>query len=190
MSDPFIGEIRIFAGTYAPVGWSFCNGTVLPISANEVLYSLIGNIYGGDGRTTFALPDLRGRLPVGLGHSPTLPIDVELGEQFGVESITLTQAKLPVHSHPFVVSSAVANTTIPAEATNNATRTFGTFTKVNAMTGLYNNSISQLGRVQLDGATLNPSAGSSSGATAHSNLMPAMALNYIIATIGLYPSQE
>lgn len=187
MSDPFIGEIRIFAGTYAPVGWSFCDGSVLPISTNQVLYSLIGDIYGGNGQTTFALPDLRGRLPVGQGQGVAM-YDVGLGDSFGVESITLTQAKLPAHSHPFVVSSALANTTIPADASNNATRTFGTFTKVKAMTGLYNNSIDQLGRVQLNAATLNPSAGSSS-VTAHSNLMPAMALNYIIATTGLYPSQ-
>lgn len=187
MSDPFIGEIRIFAGKYAPVGWSFCDGTILPISANQVLYTLIGNIYGGDGRTTFALPDLRGRLPVGQGQGLGMD-DVELGDAFGVESITLTEAKLPAHSHPFVVSSTVANTTIPADASNNATRTFGTFTKVKAMTGLYNNSIAQLGRVQLNAATLNPSAGSSS-VTAHPNLMPTMALNYIIATTGLYPSQ-
>ena len=105
MSNPYIGEIRLFAGNFAPVGFAFCNGQLLAISENSALFALIGTIYGGDGQTTFALPDLRGRLPMHQGTGPGLTTRV-IGQQFGTETVTLTTAQIPAHSHPVLCSSA------------------------------------------------------------------------------------
>src|SRR6187431_1607468 len=103
MAQPYVGEIRMFAGNFPPVGWMFCDGSSLPISENEVLFQLIGTTYGGDGESTFNVPDLRGRLPLHMGGSFTL------GETGGVETVTLTTQQIPSHSHPFLGSNAVAN---------------------------------------------------------------------------------
>src|SRR5512143_3908889 len=98
MSNPFIGEIRMFGGNFAPAGWAFCDGSLLPISENDALFTLIGTTYGGDGQTTFALPDLRGRLPVHMGTGAGLSSFV-IGEAGGVETVTLTTSQMPGHSH-------------------------------------------------------------------------------------------
>src|SRR6478672_11905621 len=102
MAQPYVGEIRIFAGNFAPAGWMFCEGQLLPISEYETLFNLIGTTYGGDGQSTFALPDLRGRLPVHFGNGFTL------AETGGVEEVTLTVSQIPAHSHPLLASNAVA----------------------------------------------------------------------------------
>src|SRR5687768_13530967 len=104
MAQPYVGEIRMFAGNFAPVGWMFCEGQLLPISENETLFQLIGTTYGGDGQSTFALPDLRGRIPIHQGNG------FILAETGGVEEITLTVNQIPAHSHPFLASSEPANT--------------------------------------------------------------------------------
>src|ERR1700740_3150310 len=102
MSSPFIGEIRIFAGNFAPVGWAFCNGALIPIDQNDALFNLIGTTYGGDGQTTFALPDLQSRVPVHVGPG------FALGQTRGAETVTLTASQIPAHTHPGAVSSAAA----------------------------------------------------------------------------------
>src|SRR5215475_11409070 len=104
MSQPYVGEIRMFAGNFAPAGWMFCEGQLLPISENETLFQLIGTTYGGDGQSTFALPDLRGRLPIHQGNG------FILAETGGAETITLTVNQIPAHNHPFLASSDQANT--------------------------------------------------------------------------------
>src|SRR5471032_2419736 len=108
MSSPYVGEIRIFAGNFAPAGWMFCEGELLPISEFETLFNLIGTTYGGDGQSTFALPDLRGRIPIHQGNGFTL------AETGGVEEVTLTVSQIPAHSHPFLASSTLASATGPA----------------------------------------------------------------------------
>src|SRR5271166_5833783 len=98
MADPFLGEIRIFGGTFAPLGWAFCQGQLLPIAQNTALFSLLGTTYGGDGVSNFALPDLRGRVPMGMGQGPGLSPYVQ-GQMGGAESVTLTTQQMPPHSH-------------------------------------------------------------------------------------------
>jgi microcystin-dependent protein len=105
MSEPFVGEIRMFAGNFAPRGWSFCNGQLMAISQNSALFSLIGTIYGGDGRTTFALPDLRGRVPLHAGEAPGLS-HYALGQRGGAEQVALSVEHLPNHNHALMATSA------------------------------------------------------------------------------------
>jgi microcystin-dependent protein len=99
MSQPYVGEIRMFGGSFAPAGWAFCNGALMPISENEVLFNLIGTTYGGDGQETFALPDLQGRVPIHAGQGPNISQNYQLGEKAGVESVLLSTQQIPNHSH-------------------------------------------------------------------------------------------
>src|SRR5256885_7429130 len=108
MAQPYVGEIRMFGGNFAPAGWMFCEGQLLPISENETLFNLIGTTYGGDGQSTFALPDLRGRLPLHMGNG------FILAETGGAEEITLTVQQIPAHSHAFLASASLASATGPA----------------------------------------------------------------------------
>src|SRR5947209_11265708 len=108
MAQPYVGEIRMFAGNFAPAGWMFCEGQLLPISENETLFNLIGTTYGGDGQSTFALPDLRGRLPLHFGNGFTL------AETGGVETVTLTVQQIPAHTHPMAASTGPGNSNAPA----------------------------------------------------------------------------
>src|SRR5437899_1893250 len=117
MAQPYVGEIRMFAGNFAPAGWMFCEGQLLPISEYETLYNLIGTTYGGDGQSTFALPDLRGRTPIHQGGGFTL------AENGGVEEVTLTVAQIPVHSHTLIGSSANGNTNLLQAAVLSANNT-------------------------------------------------------------------
>src|SRR6058998_75675 len=105
MSSPFIGEIRMFGGNFAPVGWAFCNGALIPISENDALFTLIGTTYGGDGQETFALPNLQGRVPIHMGTNPGSGTTFQLGELNGVEQVTLNSNQMPVHSHQLVAST-------------------------------------------------------------------------------------
>jgi len=173
MSEPFIAEIRIFAGNFAPRSWAFCNGQLLPISQNTALFSLIGTTYGGDGRSTMALPDLQGRLPMHPGRGPGLS-DYRLGERGGTETVTLSEQEIPNHSHALRAVSEPGDLADPANR-NLARSTSGTAYRQNAA-----------GLVPMNQGML----ADTGGGQAHDNLMPYLALYFIIALQGLYPLRD
>lgn len=165
MAQPYVGEIRMFAGNFAPVGWNFCDGSILQISENDTLFQLIGTTYGGDGQSTFGVPDLRGRVPIHKGGSFTL------GETGGVETVTLTVPQMPTHSHPMLASSNTANQTTP-QTTVLATPT-----------------VSDLYRVGMANSPMATQAVTSAGGNQpHENFQPYLCVNFIISLFGLYPS--
>lgn len=166
MAQPYIGEVRMFAGTFAPESWAFCDGQILPISEFDTLFSLIGTTYGGDGETTFALPDLRGRVPVHQGGGLTL------GESAGVEEVTLTTQNLPVHNHTVIASNTVSTQTSPANL-------------LLAQSSAANLYITDVGVAPLAVPTLKATGGNGP----HTNVQPYLCLSFIIALYGLYPSQ-
>jgi len=165
MAQPYVGEIRMFGGNFAPAGWMFCEGQLLPISENETLFNLIGTTYGGDGQSTFALPDLRGRLPIHFGNGFTL------AETGGAEEITLTVQQIPAHSHPMLASSATASQTTP-QTTVLATPT-----------------VPDLYRASAANVALAPqSIGSTGGSQPHTNFQPYLCVDFIISLFGIFPS--
>lgn len=173
MSEPFVGEIRMFAGNFAPRGWAFCDGQLLAVSQNDALFSLLGTIYGGDGRTTFGLPDMRGRLPVHAGTGPGLS-PRRLGAKAGEETVTLTVNQLPSHTHNMMASDSLANSPNPG------TNVIGKSTVVDGFIG---NEVPQ--------ANLNTdSITNVGGSRSHTNLMPFLCINFIIALVGIYPSRQ
>lgn len=175
MSEPFIAEIRIFAGNFAPRGWAFCDGQLLPISQNTALFSLIGTTYGGDGRSTTALPNMQGRAPMHPGRGPGLT-SRRLGEKMGVETVTLSEAQIPSHSHVVRAVSTGADTAEPTNTAALARSSFGD--------SLYQTNTSA-NLVDMASAGL----ATTGGGQAHNNLQPFLTLNYIIALQGLYPSR-
>lgn len=179
--DYYLGEIRIFAGNYAPQNWLLCQGQSLNIAEYQALYSLLGTLYGGNGVSTFNLPDLRGRIPVGQGTGPGLTART-LGQTGGSETVTLTSANLPAHSHAFNTLAAPATTGVLAAGNGNQAFAQGAS---GAMTYLKNTAPSPTATT-LDAA----SYGSSGGGQAHNNMMPSMGLSFIIAVDGgLYPQR-
>ena len=172
MSEPFVGEIRMFAGNFAPQGWAFCDGQLLAVSQNDALFSLLGTIYGGDGRTTFGLPDMRGRIPIHQGSGPGLS-QRRLGSKGGEERVTVTANRLPSHSHPWYASADAA------EDTNPAGHTVATATG----SDLYGTA----GPRTMDTRAITPTTG---GGQPHSNLMPFLCIHFIIALFGIYPSRH
>lgn len=166
MAQPYVGEIRMFGGNFAPSGWAFCAGQLLPISENETLFNLIGTTYGGDGQSTFALPDLQGRVPVHMGPS------TQLAQTGGVETVTLTVNQIPAHSHPMVASSGNATT---ANAGGN----------VLAQTPTYTPYISAGANTPLAASSVGPTGGSQP----HDNLAPYLCVSFIISLFGIFPSQ-
>lgn len=174
MSEPFIAEIRIFTGNFAPRGWAFCDGQLLPIAQNTALFSLIGTTYGGDGRNTMALPDLRGRAAMHPGRGPGLT-ERRLGERTGVEAVTVTEAQIPSHSH--VVQSTGDD--------NNASSPVG------AVPGLaedpqYRPQSTLTAGQQPAADALSPAG----GGQPHNNMQPFIVVNFIIALVGLFPSRS
>lgn len=167
--DPFVGEVRLFAGNFAPQGWMFCNGQLLSIAEHTALFSLLGTTYGGNGQTTFALPDLRGRLPVHPGAS------IVQGEVAGLEQVTLLPSQLPQHTHAVPASSQPAATGLPAG--NNVAST--------TLTGpsMYSGGGAS---VPMSPAAIEP-AGLS---LPHENRMPYLGMHYIIAVEGIFPSRN
>jgi microcystin-dependent protein len=166
MSEPFLGEIKIISFNFPPKGWAFCNGQLLPINQNQALFSILGTTYGGDGRTTFALPDLRARTPLHVGNGFTL------GERGGEEAHTLIVGELAAHTHTAIASSNTADQTSPA---NNYWAVSGTFT-------VYAASPNETMDPQLVGPI--------GGSQPHPNLSPYLVLNFVIALVGIFPSRN
>jgi len=173
MGQPYVGEIRMFGGNFAPVGWMFCEGQLLPISEQETLFNLIGTTYGGDGQSTFALPDLRGRVPVHMGTAPAFGT-FTVGQNGGVETVTVTQAQIPQHTHALQASSAVANAATPQ---SNLTG--------QAAAKLYHPLPANIGPVPLNGQSVT----STGGTQPHQNMQPYLCVSFIISLFGIFPSQ-
>ena len=190
MSEAFVGEIRMFAGNYAPENWAFCDGTLRSISNFQVLYSLLGTLYGGNGSTNFGLPDYRGRLVVGQGNGTGLTPRT-LTQTFGAETVTMRSENTAAHTHPFWVSSKDAESASPSPAATPNSMTFGKFPGVGIVTGLYSAGTGTSPTVPMDPAFLDSALTPSTGAvTPHSNLMGSLAINYIICLLGLYPTRN
>jgi microcystin-dependent protein len=164
MAQPFVGELRMFAGNFAIAGWAFCDGQLLPISENEVLFTLIGTQFGGDGESTFALPDLRGRVPIHHGNG------FILAETGGAEEITLTVNQIAAHSHSVIATTSVANQSSPA---NN-------LLAQSTAADLY---IEDTATAALAPAAVTPVGGSQP----HTNMQPYLGINYIISLFGIFP---
>lgn len=167
MAQPYVGEIRIFAGNFAPAGWMFCEGQLLPISENETLFNLIGTTYGGDGQSTFALPDLRGRLALHQGNGYIL------AETGGAEEVALTINQIPAHSHPMLGSSGNGSQSNPKNNVLASSTLVKLYSGEAADTAMAATAISSIG-----------------GNQPHTNFQPYLCLNYIISLFGIFPSQN
>jgi microcystin-dependent protein len=165
MAQPYVGEIRMFAGNFAPAGWMFCEGQLLPISENETLFNLIGTTYGGDGQSTFALPDLRGRLPVHLGN------EFVLAESGGVEEVTLTVNQIASHTHALLGTTSIVNDANPANNVTGQTNTFDLYQSTPGGQPMAPQSIGPVG-----------------GSQPHTNFQPYLCVDFIISLFGLFPS--
>lgn len=163
MAEPFLSEIRIVSFNFPPKGWALCNGQMLPINQNQALFSLLGTTFGGDGRTMFALPNLRGKLPIHVGHGHTL------GESAGSSSVTLSQAQMPTHAHALNVTNNPGDTTVPQD---NFLGSVGNgYGPAAALTTLAPAAVTSVG-----------------GSQAHNNMMPYLVLNFVVALQGIFPS--
>ena len=168
MSNPFVGEIRMFGGNFAPAGWAFCQGQLMAISENDVLFNLIGTTYGGDGQTTFALPDLQSRVPMHQGNGFTI------GEKAGVETVTLTTNQIPAHSHVPLCNQNAGST---ASAANSLWAANATVANPTYATAAPN-------------AAMDPAAvGLTGGSQPHDNMIPFLGINFILSLFGIFPSQ-
>jgi microcystin-dependent protein len=173
MAQPFVGEIRMFAGNFPPVGWMFCDGQTVPISENDVLFTLIGTTYGGDGQETFNLPNLQSRIPLHMGTSTASGTTYQIGEAAGVESVTLTTNQIPTHTHPLVATNDAGsqanagNAVLAAQSPVSIYRPNATPPNV----PMNASSVSVVG-----------------GSQPHDNMQPYICINYIISLFGLYPS--
>jgi microcystin-dependent protein len=166
MAQPYVGEIRMFGGNFAPAGWMFCAGQLLPISENETLFNLIGTTYGGDGQVNFALPDLRGRIPIHQGNG------FILAQSGGVEEVTLSVQQIPIHSHPYIASTASANSNSAANQVLAQSTQRAIYFEASTTTNLAPNSIS-------------PPVG---GSQPHTNFQPYLCVDFIISLFGIFPA--
>jgi microcystin-dependent protein len=173
MSTPFIGEIRIFAGNFAPVGWELCNGQIFSISQYDALYALIGTTYGGDGVTTFALPNLQGRVPLHFGTGPGLSSRV-LGQNGGTEQVTLNTSQMPAHTHPPLALGSPGSSPSPSGNVWAGTSAGAIYTGGDPAPG-----------VSMNASAILPVGGSQ----AHDNIQPFQCVNFIIAVEGIFPTQ-
>jgi microcystin-dependent protein len=166
MGQPFVGEIRMFAGNFAPAGWMFCDGSLLPISEYETLFNLIGTTYGGDGQQTFALPNLQSRVPVHQGNG------FVLAQMAGEETVTLTVSQIPAHTHVPLADSGTGSQTSPSG-------------------NVWANSTNLPYSPNAPSASMDPAAlGSTGGSQPHDNMIPFLAINFIISLFGIFPSQN
>ena len=175
MSDPFVAEIRIFPFNFAPTGWAFCNGQLIPISQNTALFSLLGTTYGGDGKSTFALPDMQGNAPMQPGQGQGLSLR-DLGEASGTDAITLLVSEIPIHNHSVLTDPFPADKSVPAPDQVLAPSTGGAL----YVTAASNPPLSQMAFQSL------PPAG---GGLPHNNLQPYLTLNFCIALQGIFPAR-
>jgi microcystin-dependent protein len=168
MGTPYVGEIRMFGGNFAPAGWMFCDGSLLPISEYETLFQLIGTTYGGDGESTFALPDLRGRVPIHMGSGGG--VSYVIGESGGVESVTLTTNQTPSHAHAWLASDGAASSGSPAGnvLAEEQARTFAAYATPAALNA--------------------GSVAAAGGSQPHNNVQPYLCISYIISLYGIFPS--
>ena len=190
MSDPFIGQITLFAGNFAPRGYAFCDGQLLEIDSNSALFFLLGTIYGGDGRNNFALPDLRSRVPIGFGQGQGLS-NRRLGERGGTERVALTTAAVPAHTHAQGTTTLTA--TLRGHAATDADASVpapgNVFSRLQSPVTVAAYSDSEANQTLITGPQLSASVGSAGGGAAHENRQPLLALNYIIALTGIFPSE-
>ena len=200
--EPFIGQIIMFAGNFAPRDWAFCDGQLLQISENQSLYSILGTTYGGDGRTTFGLPDFRGRVPIGQGQGNGLTTR-RMGEQIGIEDVTLSTAQMPIHSHAaettisgssvtakLKASSAEGTTNVPlnnylAKPSNIGLQSINMYDS-SADIEMASDAI----EIDLSAVTANTTSDDTGGNSAHNNIQPSLVMNYIICVNGIYPSRS
>lgn len=172
MANPYVGEIRMFAGNFAPSGWFFCNGQSLAISDYDTLFNLIGTTYGGDGQSTFNLPDLQGRLPVHMGTGPGLSARI-LGQKAGSETVTLTSNQIPSHNHLFIATMNGGNQSNPTNQTTAQAPAVQIYIEDTPDANFASNMIGPMG-----------------GSQPHTNIMPYLCVNFIISLYGIYPSQS
>ncbi len=170
MAQPYVGEIRIFAGNFAPVGWAFCDGQLVAISENETLFQLIGTTYGGDGESTFALPDLRGRLPLHQGANAGSTF--VMGQTGGAEEVTVVTQQVPAHAHPFLAANAQGDQINPSG--NLPAQSFNVTPYINQAP---------------DGSMLNTAISPVGGGQPHENRQPFLGVSFIISLFGLFPQQ-
>jgi microcystin-dependent protein len=176
MGQPFVGEIRMFAGNFPPNGWQFCQGQLIAISENETLFNLIGTTYGGDGQSTFGLPDLASRIPIHMGQGPTITQNYQIGEKTGSETVTLTTPTMPQHTHSALtattgqVSGAAGAILADAQTAQVGPRTYSTLA----------------GNANMNANTISIQGGSQP----HDNMQPYLAINYIISLFGVFPTQN
>ncbi|MBZ4024116.1 phage tail protein [Rhodobacter sp. TJ_12] len=171
MSEPFLGEIRMFAGNFAPREWAFCDGQLVSVAQYDALFSLLGTAYGGDGRTTFGLPDMRGRLPLHQGTGPGLS-PKRLGSKSGAETVTLTVNQLPSHDHNFIASTAQAEYDAPQDRVLASVSGFSPYESEIQSVSMNQGSVESVG-----------------GSRSHTNMMPSLCVHFIIALFGIYPSR-
>jgi microcystin-dependent protein len=172
MGEPFVGEIRMFGGNFAPAGWALCQGQLLPISENETLFNLIGTMYGGDGQETFAVPNLSGRVPMHAGQGPAISQNYQQGETGGVENVTLSAQQVPIHNHAFLVNSAIGTQTSPSNNFMAASLSGKLYYATTPDKQMYNQILAPIG-----------------GSQPHENMHPYLCINFIISLFGVFPTQ-
>ena len=181
MTQPFVGQIMMFCGNFAPIGRAFCDGQLMAISQNTALFSLLGTYYGGDGRSTFALPNLQGSVPVHMGQGPGLSV-YQLGQSGGTQNVTLLATQMPAHSHVFSASTASATSPSPSDQLPAKP------TAANASAYAVSQSLPY---PALAPQTMNPQSCSVvGGSVAHNNMMPTLFITFVIALVGIFPSRN
>jgi microcystin-dependent protein len=171
MSQPYVGEIRMFGGSFAPAGWALCQGQLMPISENDTLFNLIGTTYGGDGQETFGIPDLQGRIPIHAGQGPGISQNYQIGEKAGLESVTLSTQQIPIHNHGWLASNDPSNSLLPASNVVSTPLNITPYFAGNASVALNASSLQPVG-----------------GSQPHDNMMPFLCVSFIISLFGIFPS--
>jgi len=188
MSDPFLGQILLFAGNFAPRGYALCEGQLLSISSNQSLFAILGTTYGGDGRTSFGLPDLRGRVPLSSGQGSGLS-NRSLGSKSGSENVTLNSTQMPNHTHAEGTSTLTAKLRAH-DATVADSRVPGAVNVLSRLPNVNYYSSSDANLVPINGPSISSTIGAEGGSQHHENRQPSLAINYIIALVGFFPPRN